>query len=175
MNKRSKLIMVISVVLVVALLSTLFVGCKKDEPAPPPPPAPELKATEVLEAAVDAYKAAGFEDTALTKLKFAYNLGMKGKVNGGAEKNYSFKVLMGLDLVNSLANGYADNYIDVVGKEGATETLRFYYRNSQIPADDLAAANEAQKYPDVAYLNVGGKKFKLNVPNVAFSMFFCLC
>lgn len=161
MMKKSKWLSIIAIVLVVACMATLFVGCKDKEqkPTPKPDDTNVVDVNEVFDKVILGYAKAVGEDSAFSAFNFATKLNVSAQEEGKAAKNYTVEFKLGLDLVSSLANGKGDNGLIIDIKEGNNQAFYFNYKNN------YGAGYES--YNSLAFMQVGDKKFNIKAIDVA--------
>ena len=165
MMKKSKWLSIIAIVLVIACMATLFVGCNNDkekEPDKTPDGGNDTEVVdvnEVFDKIITGYAKAIGEDSAFSAFNFATTLNVSAQEEGKAAKNYTIDFKLGLDLVNSLKNGAGANGIVIDIKEGNNQAFYFNYKNDY--ADTYAV------YRDRAFMQVGDKKFNIKAVDVA--------
>lgn len=160
MMKKSKWLSIIAIVLVVACMATLFVGCKDKEqkPTPKPDDTNVVDVNDVFDKVITGYAKAIGEDSAFSAFNFATKLNVSAQEEGKTAKNYTVEFKLGLDLVSSLANGKGANGLMIDIKEGNNQAFYFNYKNNY---DGESIANST------AYMQVGDKKFNIKAVDVA--------
>ncbi|MDD7350871.1 MAG: hypothetical protein PUG90_01620 [Clostridia bacterium] len=160
MMKKSKWLSIIAIVLVVACMATLFVGCKDKEqkPTPKPDDTNVVDVNDVFDKVITGYAKAVGEDSAFSAFNFATKLNVSAQEEGKTAKNYTVEFKLGLDLVSSLANGKGANGLMIDIKEGNNQAFYFNYKNNY---DGESIANST------AYMQVGDKKFNIKAVDVA--------
>lgn len=162
MMKKSKWLSIIAIVLVVACMATLFVGCKDKEKDPDKKPTEDtnvVDVNDVFDKVITGYAKAIGEDSAFSAFNFATKLNVSAQEEGKAAKNYNVEFKLGLDLVKSLAEGKGDNGLVIDIKEGNNQAFYFNYKNN------YGAGYEA--YNSTAFMQVGDKKFNIKAVDVA--------
>lgn len=162
MMKKSKWLSIIAIVLVVACMATLFVGCKDKEKEPEKKPTEDtnvVDVNDVFDKVITGYAKAIGEDSAFSAFNFATKLNVSAQEEGKAAKNYNVEFKLSLDLVKSLAEGKGDNGLVIDIKEGNNQAFYFNYKNN------YGAGYEA--YNSTAFMQVGDKKFNIKAVDVA--------
>lgn len=161
MMKKSKWLSIIAIVLIVACMATLFAGCKdkEKEPNKEPDDTEVVDVNDVFDKVITGYAKAVGEDSAFSAFNFATKLNVSAQEEGKDAENYTVEFKLGLDLVNSLANGKGDNGLIIDIKEGNNQAFYFNYKNN------YGAGYEA--YNSTAFLQVGDKKFNIKAVDVA--------
>lgn len=161
MMKKSKWLSIIAIVLIVACMATLFAGCKDKEkkPVKEPDDTEVVDVNDVFDKVITGYAKAVGEDSAFSAFNFATKLNVSAQEEGKDAENYTVEFKLGLDLVNSLANGKGDNGLIIDIKEGNNQAFYFNYKNN------YGAGYEA--YNSTAFLQVGDKKFNIKAVDVA--------
>ncbi|MGN0789689.1 MAG: hypothetical protein ACI4MY_07090 [Christensenellales bacterium] len=157
MMKKSKWLSIIAIVLVVACMATLFVGCKDKEKKPDPVEKVDVNA--VFDKIINGYALTIGDEAAFSAFNFATSINVSAQEEGQAAKNYTVDFKLGLDLVNSLAEGKGDNGLVIDIKEGNNQVFYFNYKNN------YGAGYEA--YNSLAFMQVGDKKYNIKAINVA--------
>ena len=149
MMKKSKWLSIIAIVLVVACMASLFIGCKpKDEDKTEP-----VDVNAVFDKVINGYALTIGEDSAFSAFNFATSLKVSAQEEGKAAKNYTVDFKLGLDLVKSLAEGKGDNGLVIDIKEGNNQVFYFNYKNNY-----TGAYEQCNSY---AYMQVGDKKYNI--------------
>ena len=162
MMKKSKWLSIIAIVLVVACMATLFVGCKDKEKDPDKKPTEDtnvVDVNDVFDKVITGYAKAIGEDSAFSAFNFATKLNVSAQEEGKAAKNYTVEFKLGLDLVKSLAEGKGDNGLVIDIKEGNNQAFYFNYKNNY--------TGDSAYYNDKAFMQVGDKKFNIKAVDVA--------
>lgn len=161
MMKKSKWLSIIAIVLVIACMATLFVGCKdkEKEPDKDTDDTEVVDVNEVFDKVILGYAKAVGEDSAFSAFNFATKLNVSAQEEGKTAKNYTVEFKLGLDLVKSLAEGKGDNGLIIDIKEGNNQAFYFNYKNN------YGAGYEA--YNSTAFMQVGDKKFNIKAVDVA--------
>lgn len=162
MMKKSKWLSIIAIVLVIACMATLFVGCKDKEKEPEKKPTDDTEVVDVndvFDKVIVGYAKAVGEDSAFSAFNFATKLNVSAQEEGKAAENYTVDFKLGLDLVSSLANGTGSNGLVIDIKEGNNQAFYFNYKNNYTGA--YAGYNER------AFMQVGDKKFNIKAVDVA--------
>lgn len=155
MMKKSKWLSIIAIVLVVACMASLFIGCKpKDEDKTEP-----VDVNAVFDKVINGYALTIGEDSAFSAFNFATSLKVSAQEEGKAAKNYTVDFKLGLDLVKSLAEGKGDNGLVIDIKEGNNQVFYFNYKNNY-----TGAYEQCNSY---AYMQVGDKKYNIKAVDVA--------
>ncbi|MGN0771427.1 MAG: hypothetical protein ACI4MI_02450 [Christensenellales bacterium] len=163
MMKKSKWLSIIAVILVIACMATLLVGCNdKEKPVEPDPDDGEtttVDVNEVFDKVIAGYAKTIGDDAAASAFNFETALKVYAQEGTEAKKEYTINFKLGLDMVSSVENGAAQNglYIDI--KEGNNTVFNFNYKN------DYEGAYAA--YNDKVYMQVGDKKFNIQAVDVA--------
>ncbi|MGN0761149.1 MAG: hypothetical protein ACI4MV_04310 [Christensenellales bacterium] len=158
MMKKSKWLSIIAIVLVVACMASLFIGCKpKDEDKDKTTEPVDVNA--VFDKVINGYALTVGEDSAFSAFNFAASLKVSAQEEGKAAKNYTVDFKLGLDLVKSLAEGKGDNGLVIDIKEGNNQVFYFNYKNN------YGAGYEA--YNSLAFMQVGDKKYNIKAVDVA--------
>lgn len=159
MMKKSKWLSIIAIVLVVACMASLFIGCKpKDEDKDKDKTDP-VDVNAVFDKVINGYALTVGEDSAFSAFNFATSLKVSAQEEGKAAKNYTVDFKLGLDLVKSLAEGKGDNGLVIDIKEGNNQVFYFNYKNN------YGAGYEA--YNSLAFMQVGDKKYNIKAVDVA--------
>ncbi|MGN0765850.1 MAG: hypothetical protein ACI4MO_05175 [Christensenellales bacterium] len=163
MMKKSKWLSIIAIVLVVACMATLFVGCKDKDTDKDKDQKPDdtnvVDVNDVFDKVITGYAKAVGEDSAFSAFNFATKLNVSAQEEGKAAKNYTVEFKLGLDLVKSLAEGKGDNGLVIDIKEGNNQAFYFNYKNN------YGTGYEA--YNSLAFMQVGDKKFNIKAIDVA--------
>ena len=155
MMKKSKWLSIIAIVLVVACMATLFVGCKKDkEPETQP-----VDVNAVFDKIINGYALTVGDEAAFSAFNFATTLNVSAQEEGKDAKNYTVDFKLGLDLVKSLAEGKGDNGLVIDIKEGNDQVFYFNYKNN------YGAGYEA--YNSTVFMQAGDKKYQIKAIDVA--------
>ena len=159
--KKSKWLSIIAIVLVIACMATLFVGCKdkEKEPDKDTDDTEVVDVNEVFDKVILGYAKAVGEDSAFSAFNFATKLNVSAQEEGKDAENYTVEFKLGLDLVKSLAEGKGDNGLIIDIKEGNNQAFYFNYKNN------YGAGYES--YNSLAFMQVGDKKFNIKAVDVA--------
>ncbi|MGN0796730.1 MAG: hypothetical protein ACI4M5_00835 [Christensenellales bacterium] len=174
MMKKSKWLSIIAIVLIIACMATLFVGCKdktgnKDDNNGDnnnggtnnggDNTTETVDVSDVFDKVITGYALAVGEDSAFSAFNFVTSIDVSAQEEGKEAKNYTVDFKLSLDLVSSLANGKGDNGIIIDIKEGNNQAFYFNYKNN------YGAGYEA--YNSLAFMQVGDKQFKIKAVDVA--------